>query len=95
MAALPNYTCSILLKSAQKSRAPALAFVAAHEAARGIARAVAELVEGFWLAGAAFVHEQLKSPANQRSFLATYFSGESVFEPEPAGPVVVFGAGPS
>jgi hypothetical protein len=29
------------------------------------------------------------------SKVPAYFSGDSVFEPEPAGPMVVFGAGPS
>jgi len=46
---------------------------------------------GFWTS---------KTPADYggRSGLSevrAYFSGDSVFEPEPVGPVVVFGAGPS
>jgi hypothetical protein len=38
--------------------------------------------------------EHIKSPATQRGFahLRNYFAGDSDFEAEPAGPVVVFGA---
>src|ERR1700730_109123 len=41
--------------------------------------------------------ERNYKPRSAEGFFALSFSGESVFEPEPApaGPVVVFGAGPS